>query len=273
VLAGGAILSLAFAIGLILSKQARARRKMKDDFDARLHKDDQVLLKLAHAIKYQHQQREQVFDRAKEELRNNIELYRNAADNIRDVIVQVRESQKAEFLRSYLIRDYFRKIPTLNVSQVVMLESYGIETANDIDRVKLYGVPGVDPETVMELMQWRREVEPGFVFHPEHGVTLENVGAAKELAVRRFKISQARKIISSSKQNATMADVGNSELARALTQFDAAVEQWRGVAKQYRDFQSNRRPLERLINTAPSYTLAIALGVPFLAWLLHLMFG
>src|SRR3954451_12225635 len=200
-------------------------------------------------------------------------LYRNAADNLRDVIVQLRESQRADFLRSFMIRDYMRKISGLTASQVTIMESYGVETANDVERLKLYGVPGLDPETIMEILQWRREVEPGFVFNPEHGLTLENVGAAKELAVRRFKLSQGRKILAASKQLETLAEVAKSELTRALQQFDQYTEQWLTTAKQCRDFQSGRRRMERFINRSPSFIIALALGVPFAAFLLHLIVG
>ena len=68
-----------------------------------------------------------------------------------------------------------------------MLESFGVESANDVERIRLYGIPSIDPETVMELLQWRRDVEQTFVFNPEHGITLADVGAAKEMAVRQVQ--------------------------------------------------------------------------------------
>ena len=108
----------------------------------------------------------------------------------------------------------------------------------------------------MELLQWRREIEPGFKFNPEHGITLADVGAAKEIAVRRFKMSQARKILTAAKQIETLADVGEAELARACDTFDDNVEQWKNTAKQYRDSQSGRRRDERLINQSPASSSA-----------------
>jgi DNA-binding helix-hairpin-helix protein with protein kinase domain len=272
-LAAGSVLSLALIAILIFSKQAAARRKTKEGYDTWLENGQQTLLKRAQVIDYHYQQREQVFLRSKDSLKNDMHLYRNAADNLRDVIVQLRESQKADFLRSFMIRDYMRKIPAMTPSHVTMLESYGVETANDIDRLKLHGVPGLDPEAIMELLQWRREVEPGFVFNPEHGITLENVGAAKEIAVRRFKLSQARKILAGSKQIETLGEVAKSELSRALVQFDQYIEQWLTTAKQCRDFQSGRRPMERFLNKSVPFIIAVELGMLFGAGLIRLIVG
>ncbi len=86
-------------------------------------------------------------------------------------------------------------------------------------------------------------------------------------------MSQGRKILAGAKQIETLAEVGKAELAAALTQFDGAVEQWKGNAKQCRDFQSARPPFERFINQSPAYILGTALGVPFVALLVYLFFG
>ena len=180
--------------------------------------------------------------------------------------------QKADFLRGFSIRDSYQKIPNLTASQVTMLESFGVESANDIEQLRMYGIPGIDGETQMELMQWRREIEPGFRFNPEHGITLADVGAAKEIAVRRFKMSQARKILTAARQIETQAEVGAAELARACDQFDDNVERWKNTAKQYRDSQSRRRREERLINQSPGVILGLALTVPFVIGFLFFLF-
>lgn len=272
ILGGSALASIAVAALMLKNKSATSRRKMKDDYEGWLEKSRIVLSKRAEAIEHQFRLRESNFERSNEELQQAIYLYRHAAENIRDVIAQNRETQKADYLRGFLIRDHWRKIEGLNPSEVAMMESFGMETANEIDQLRLYGIPGLEPETVMELLQWRRDVEQGFRFNPEHGITLDNVGAGKELAVRRFKISQARKILIGSKQLETMADVGKAELSAALSQFDAGVEQWTSMAKQCRDFQSGRWRLERLINQSAMHITAAALGAPFIALVIYLLF-
>jgi DNA-binding helix-hairpin-helix protein with protein kinase domain len=256
---------------LIASRKARARRKTVDDFNDWLAKVQEGLEQRGQAIAYQHGQREQAFGRSTDDLRSALEQYRTADKNLQNVLVQHREAQKSDFLRAYLIRDYYRKIPGLSPSQVIMLESFGVESANDLERLRLYGIPSIDGELVIELMQWRSEVERGFNFNPEHGITLADVGAAREAAVRRYKISQARRILTGAKQLETLAAAGRAELNRALSQFNQAADQWRNVATQLRDYQSGRRRFERLINESPARIMALALGVPFLTFLLNLI--
>ena len=270
-LGGGTALSLILAVALVFSEQARARRKSVVDFKDWLAKAQEGLLQRGQMIAFQHNQRETGFQRSTDDLKDALEQYRTAEKNLQNVLVQHREAQKSDFLRGYLLRDYYRKIPGLSPSQVIMLESFGVESANDLERLRLYGIPSIDGELVIELMHWRAEVERGFTFNPEHGITLADVGAAKEAAVRRYKISQARKILTGSKQLETLAAAGRSELARALTQFNQAADQWRNVATQLRDFQSGRRRFERFINQSAGRIIGLALGVPLVALLLYLI--
>jgi DNA-binding helix-hairpin-helix protein with protein kinase domain len=273
VLAAGSVLSLALAATLVFGKKAKEVRKVRDEYENWLQNGLNTLAKRAQSLEYQYGVREQAFNRSHDEFQNEIQMYRTAAENIRDVIAQLQEVQKAEFLRQFLVRDYMRQINGLTVSDVTMMESFGMDTANDVDRMRLYGVPGLDPEIVMELLDWRRDVEQKFVFNPEHGITLASVGQTKDLAVRRFKIAQARKILAGAKQVETLADVGKADLARALAQFDAALEQWKAKAKQYRESQSGRSRLELFINRSPSFVIGLALGIPFVAMIVWLIRG
>jgi DNA-binding helix-hairpin-helix protein with protein kinase domain len=270
-LGGCIVLSLMFTVLLIISKPARARRKTVDDFNDWLAKAQEALDQRGQLIAFQHRQREVAFQRSTDDFKNEVHNYRTADDNLQSVLVQHREAQKSDFLRCYLIRDYYRKIPGLSPSQVIMLESYGVESANDLERLRLYGIPSIDGELVIELMHWRSEVERGFTFNPEHGITLADVGAAKEAAVRRYKISQARRILTGAKQLEVLAAAGRSELTRALTQFNQAADQWRNVATQLRDFQSGRRSFERLINRSAASILGIALSAAFAFFVLMLI--
>jgi DNA-binding helix-hairpin-helix protein with protein kinase domain len=273
ILAACAMASLAFAASLIVSKNAKEIRKVREDYEAWLQNSLNTLSNRAQSIEYQYAQREKVFDRSHEEFQNEIQMYRTAADNIRDVIAQHQEMQKSEFLRQYLIRDYMRQIEGLTPSNVTMMESFAVDSANDLDRMRLYGIPGLEGETVMALMDWRREVEQKFVFNPEHGITLASVGQTKELAVRRFKIAQARKILTGAKQVETLAEVAKVELARALTQFDTAVDQWKAMSKQYRESQNGRFRWELFVNRTPSFIIGLALGIPLVALVVWLFRG
>ena len=265
-------LSLLLSLPLIFGKEAHARRKSAEDFTEWLSKGTQQLENLADAIKKHHTNREAAFDASNDNLKNEIHTYRHAEASLQDSIVNQREMQKADYLRGFSIRDSFQKIPNLTPSHVTMLESFGVESANDIEQLRMYGIPGIDGEMQMELMQWRREIEPGFRFNPEHGITLADMGAAKEIAVRRFKMSQARKILTAARQIETQADVGAAELARACDQFDDNVERWKNTAKQYRDSQCRRRREERLINQSAGVIVGLALTVPFVIGFVFFLF-
>jgi DNA-binding helix-hairpin-helix protein with protein kinase domain len=271
-LATGTVLSLIFAGSLLAGRQARERRKTVAEAHVGLAKSTAALQKRAQAIQYQHRQREAAFDRAVHDLKAAIEHYRIAADNLRDVIAQHSEMQKADYLRNFIIRDYLQQIPGLKPSDVSTLESFGVETANDITALNLDMVPNVDPEVEMELTQWRSDVERNFMFNPEHGITLADVGVAKDAAVRRFKISQARKILTAAKQIEALADVAKVELARALVPFDDAAEEWRRKARELQEFEASRPLVERTLNRTPLKLVGLAIGVPAAAWLLYLLF-
>jgi hypothetical protein len=123
----------------------------------------------------------------------------------------------------------------------------------------------------MELLQWRTEVERGFVFDSEHSATLAQMRVDGDAAAKRFKASLARKILSGADRLDVLVDVRKAELARNLAQYDELVGQWTKVAKQLADFQNGRRPLERLINRWPALVAGLAAGVPVAAYLMHLI--
>ena len=95
----------------------------------------------------------------------------------------------------------------------------------------------------MELVQWRRDVEREFSFKPEHGITLADVGAAKEMRRAAVQDSQARKILTGAKQLESLAEAAKAELHAALGQFDARPSSGRKSPSELRDYQSGRRPL------------------------------
>jgi DNA-binding helix-hairpin-helix protein with protein kinase domain len=266
----GAALSLVLAAVLITNKQARARRKTRSDHQAVINDGTEKLLRRANKVRAQHRQREMAFRRAAEELQTQIAHYRAEENELKDVFIHYRELKKEEFLRGYSIRDNYRIIGGLNQSQVAILESYGIETANDLDRLRLYGIPSIDSEAVMELLQWRTQVDRQFVFNPEHGVTLADLATSKEAAIRRFKIVQARKILSTAKQVENLASNAKLDLDYAVSSYETATEKWKAAAQQMVDYQASRPRLERWINRSPRRILGLSIGIPLIAVLVHL---
>jgi DNA-binding helix-hairpin-helix protein with protein kinase domain len=269
----GTVLTAAGAGYLLANRQSQERRKTAVQLREWLKKSQQGLARHAQAIQLQDQTRRQAFADSTDDLRTEIRRYQAEAPELKKVIIEQGSEQKAEFLRGHLIRDDFRRIPGLTASHVVLMESFGVESANDVDRLQLYGIPNLDGELVMELVQWRTEIERGFVFSPEHGVTVAELKKGGEAAVRKFKVTQARKILTGAEQLQNQANERKTELAQVLNQFDYQTNQWSKVAKQLRDFDNGRRPLERLVNHSLATILGPAIGVPVLAGILYLIFG
>jgi DNA-binding helix-hairpin-helix protein with protein kinase domain len=270
-LIAGAAGALGSAGYLLFSQPCRARRKSVVNYLSWLAKAQGGLWKRAQSIAGQHQQREAAFLRSKEELDDDLKGYRAEGDQLRKAIVQQGDVQKTDFLRGFLIRDSFSQIPGMTASHVTLLESYGVESAADVEQLKLYGIPSIDSEMTMELLQWRTGVERGFVFDTEHSATLAQMRVDGDAAAKRFKASIARKILSGADRLDVIVDIRKAELARNLAQYDELTGQWSKVARQLADFQNGRRPLERRINCWPAMIAGLAIGVPAVAFLVHLV--
>ncbi|NOY43014.1 MAG: hypothetical protein GXP26_14420 [Planctomycetes bacterium] len=274
---GGALLAgtvgaLACCGYFLFGKEPSGRRKKVDGFIAALANGHEKLLKVARGIAGAHQQRNREFDTAVEGLKVEIQHYGAEGNELKEVLKLHSGSQKRDFLRKHLIRDSFGDIRGLKRMMVPMLESFGVDSALDINRLNLYGVPSIDPSLVMELLNWRATIEQKYKFKPSHGVTIQEMKRSEQVTTHRFKLSQSRKVLMASTRLNSLADGGRLELERSISYFDSLTGQWLGVAKQLRDFQSSRYRTERMINHSPAVLLGIALGVPFASLLLYLMF-
>jgi DNA-binding helix-hairpin-helix protein with protein kinase domain len=256
---------------LLFSKQGRLRRRMEKEKFAELSRYYGTLTRMANTITEQHQQRAAAFAKSVAEYQREMERFRADEEQIRDVLAEYREMQKADYLRGYLIRDYRRSIPGITNSQIAIMESYGVESANELDRMQLYGIPSVDSELVMELLQWRTQIERGFVFRSEHGVQMKDLEVSKEVAVRKLKISQARKILTASAQLEKQAAAGKDDLTHALKPYDKAVAEWLSLAREYQVFQRSRNVVERWLNRRSIVTICGTLAVAAAAGVVHLL--
>jgi len=66
-------------------------------------------------------------------------------------------------------------ISGIGPAKKAMLESYGIETAADVNRSAVMNVPGFGPALTKRLMDWRQSVEARFRFNPNAGVSPRDV--------------------------------------------------------------------------------------------------
>jgi DNA-binding helix-hairpin-helix protein with protein kinase domain len=269
----GAVCSLVGGGWLLFGKAGRSRRKEVDRLTDRLRLLQHKLLKWSQAIMASHERRKDDYEDAVKQLRVECSHFRAAPTQLQDVLVYQRVGQKDRFLARHLLRDNLTAIRGLNASMVAMLESWGVESAQDVDNLTLNGVPTLGPVLKMELMNWREQVEAKFAYRPDHGVTLNLADKAPDAVIRRFRVSQARTVLMGARQLAAQADAGRYELDRVLADYDQLATQGQEVAIELRDYQSSRRPLERLLNRSPETTLAAAIGIPLTGLVLRLIFG
>ena len=72
------------------------------------------------------------------------------------------------------------KIEGIGPGRKRTLESYGIETAEDIDPQRIATVPGFGPVMIERLMKWRRSIEAKFVFDPTKAVDPRDIARVEQ---------------------------------------------------------------------------------------------
>lgn len=96
------------------------------------------------------------------------ELTAKGQKMLSDAEANIRKYQLQKFLDSFRIYD--AKIEKINHTRKATLQSYGIETAADIDPRYLAVIPGFGPKYSNNLIEWRKKIESRFVFNPNQGV-------------------------------------------------------------------------------------------------------
>lgn len=111
----------------------------------------------------------QEFRELESELRAAKESYERLATQeearIDDYRKRRREIQLARYLEGFQI--HRARIRGIGPAKEATLASYGIETAADITRAKVLGVPGFGPVTTQPLLDWRRSKEQRFVYNQQ----------------------------------------------------------------------------------------------------------
>ncbi len=267
---GGVVSSLACAGFVLLCKPVRDTRLRAETLFNKLKKNWQALRAKARTVDIQHRHQCAEFETAAKDLNQEKVNYLAEGDTLAGVVIKSRHTQLDDFLRNLSIRDNYSQIPGMTMSQVTLLEAFGVESAYDVERVTLYGIPTVDDTTTIGLLNWRAAIERRFHFKPEHGITLDNLHSIGEAATRRYKMIQARKILMGYERLKMLAEEGKNRLAQALASFDADVRRWRKLADEYRNHQQSRRPFERLLNQSSQTVLGSTAAVLIVALLFYL---
>ena len=135
----------------------------------------QRMRRATHRLIAEHEERKNTFNKVSKELNTKIKNYKTDDQDLgmvlREYEIEELQTQKSEFLRQHIIRGEVAdrlNLPPLTIS---MLESYGIESALEIDDDLLYGTPNLRQSTMINLKQWRASIDQKFVFKPSLGMT------------------------------------------------------------------------------------------------------
>jgi hypothetical protein len=102
------------------------------------------------------------------------------------IVVDKELLAREQFLRSRFLSD--TKISGIGSGRIVLLASYGIETAYDLTQEQLDGVKGIGPKLSKKLLEWRHEVLKEFHFDPsEKPVARPEVEARLRSLVLKYK--------------------------------------------------------------------------------------
>ena len=88
---------------------------------------------------------------------------------------KVRERQLQTFLDTFSIER--ADIDGIGSARVATLQSYGVETAADVNRATILAIPGFGPSYTERLLDWRRTVEARFRFDARRGIDRADVEA------------------------------------------------------------------------------------------------
>jgi DNA-binding helix-hairpin-helix protein with protein kinase domain len=267
------LLSVASASFLIFNQSSQLMRANYDKLDKEFAAVQAKLNDGAQVVSNRHLQRRQKYNESLEDLQTAYEHYLADESKLPDVLAIERASQFSRYLTSHLIQDHVAQIPGLNFSMLAFLESYGIESAFDIDKIKLMGIPNLSPGMTLELMSWRERVASEYKHKPDHGISFHDAKHSAESSLKRFKLVQARKVLMGAKQLQALAEVGAEDLNRDLEKFNQLAEKGKKLAITLRDFQSQRRPLERQLNRNPITISMVAIAIPFVGLILRWIFG
>lgn len=140
----------------------------------------------------------------------------------------LRERQLYKFLDRFRIAD--AAIRGIGSSRTATLQSYGIETAADVDWNKILAVPGFGPAYTEEIVDWRLSIERRFVFNPAQGIDPADLQAVEnEIAAIRSQLerelhngpAQLRQISSQIKTSQEVLRPKVEEALKTLAQTEA----------------------------------------------------
>jgi DNA-binding helix-hairpin-helix protein with protein kinase domain len=192
---------------------------------------------------------EEAFDRVRAELQQAHQelasLGPTRQQRLQKLQAEVAARQLECFLEGHRIAN--ARISGIGPGRKVTLESYGIETANDVSEASVMAVPSFGPKLARRLADWRRDLEKRFVYQPQLGVDPRDL-AALDAQMKALQNKLETQLAS-----------GPTRLETARMQIDMA----RGALKAQLDLA-----LTRLLQAETNYRTATGTGATMVAWLI-----
>jgi hypothetical protein len=113
------------------------------------------------------------------------------ARELSNLQAKARDAQLRTFLQRFYIDQ--AKIEGVGNARKIVLRSYGIETAADIDQRRIQAIKGFGPSIAGSIVAWRMSLERRFVFNPNQPLNPADVSAVKA-AVANKRIDLEKKL-------------------------------------------------------------------------------
>ena len=178
------------------------------------------------------------------ELQANKEEYdgvlRDESQEVRRHTEQRRAAQLSSYLDSFSLAK--ASIRSLSAATRAVLNSYGVDTANDVVDGRIQHVPGVGAATSRKLLDWRQKLEGQFVFRADSSAA-DRAAALQARFRSETRAAPLRARLAAGPQNLT-------QLAARMRQIASNEDALLARAKRARD--QSRRDLEFLEIPVPT---------------------
>lgn len=176
----------------------------------------------------------------KEGVRRKIAEYKKLPElrlqKLQELEKHIYERQLEEYLDKFHIEG--ANIPGIGIARAMRLQSYGIETAADVERYKILSVPGIGPTYAQNLLIWREGIKARFKFNPNKGVRdFDKQRVEAEIASMRQQLETAmQNQISQIRAKAANINGKNQYLSQKAAQLSQALAQAQSNRKAVSDF-------------------------------------
>jgi DNA-binding helix-hairpin-helix protein with protein kinase domain len=110
---------------------------------------------------------------------------------IADLKTKQHDAQLTMFLQRFYIDRPNTKIKGVGSSRKIMLRSYGIETAADVQQTRIQHINGFGPVITGAIVAWRKSLERRFVFNPNQPIDPSAVATIKaKIAGQHFQLQK-----------------------------------------------------------------------------------